>query len=152
MVKSVVGANVGHCLVMRHHYMRLMSNLQQPSEQYWLIAALSHGKSPCASSPHLHRELPSCLNLSEPLVPRVRFGRVFRESKCSGCLLLASAVSSIRPSLNINAQLFFTRYVSNVLKTITKQHFLTFLLMSLFCSSYTSSFSSWYFSPVRLST
>lgn len=60
MVKSVVGANVGHCLVMRHHYMRLMTHLQQPSEQYWLIAVLSHGKSLCASSPHLHREQQSC--------------------------------------------------------------------------------------------
>ena len=60
MVKSVDGGNVGHCLIMRHHYMRLMTNLQQPGEQYWLIAVLSHGKSPCASSTHLHRELWTC--------------------------------------------------------------------------------------------
>lgn len=34
MLKSMVRGNLGHCLVMRHRYMWLMTNLQQAREQY----------------------------------------------------------------------------------------------------------------------
>lgn len=40
------------------------------------------------------------------VVGTVSTGSGLAESKCSCCLLLALAVPSIRPSLNINAQLF----------------------------------------------
>lgn len=40
------------------------------------------------------------------VVGTVSTGLDLAGSKCSCCLLLALAVSSVRPSLNINAQLF----------------------------------------------
>lgn len=56
MVKSVVRGNLGHWLAMRHHYMWLMTNLQQAREQYCLIGVFSHGKSLCAGFHHLYKD------------------------------------------------------------------------------------------------
>lgn len=143
---------------MRHHYMRLMTNLQQPGEQYWLIAVLSHGKSPCARSPHLHRQQRTCWSglrrFYQMTQPWESLGldlafRVFPESEPSRCCLFALAVSSIRLSLNINTQLFTVDlWMSS--KCFAKQHFLPFLLRGVvawlsFCTKLSS---SWYFSTI----
>lgn len=143
---------------MRHHYTRLMTNLQQPGEQYWLIAVLSHGKSPCARSPHLHRQQRTCWSglrrFYEMTQPWESLGldlafRVFPESEPSRCCLFALAVSSIRLSLNISSQLFTVDLWINS-KCFTKQHFLPSVLRGVvawlsFCTKLSS---SWCFSTI----